>query len=74
MQVHFGEKNDLSFHFWLIFNKAPSENVVAMATRNDLALLFWLQNITYIFLGKVTKYQVKTFCWFGVMLQKPRRG
>ena len=48
MQEHFGEKKQLSLSFLLLFNEALSENV--------LSFRFWFQNITYLFLGKVTKF------------------
>ena len=46
-----------------------------MAKREGLSFEFWFQNITYISLGKVTKFQEKMFCCFGVMLQsKTHKG
>ena len=33
--MHFEEKNDLKLYFLLILVKAASENVLAMATRDD---------------------------------------
>ena len=32
-----------------------------MATREGLYFQFWFQNVIYIFLGKVTKFQEKGF-------------
>ena len=57
--------------FSYIFVEAPSENVVAKATREFLSFYFLFQNITYTFLGK---FQEKIFYRFGVILQKPQGG
>ena len=37
MKIHFKGKTTFSYIFWLIFVEAPSENVVALATREDLS-------------------------------------
>ena len=67
--MHFEEKNDFFLYLPLIFVEAPSENLVAMATSEIVSFKFWFQNISYIFVGKVTKFQE-----IGVMLQKPQGG
>ena len=56
MEVHFKEEIDFLFYFWLIFVETHSENVIAMATKENLPFLFWFQNITYVFLEKVKKF------------------
>ena len=64
--MDFEEKNDFSLYFWLIFVEAPSENVVAMATREGY--------IFPVLVSKHHKVSRKIFCRFGVMLQMPQGG
>ena len=71
--MHFEGKNNFFLYFRLIFVKAPSENVVAMETREALSVQFWFQNITYILSGKSQSLK-KNLLSFGVMLPKPQSG
>ena len=60
----------------LFLAKNSLKLLIVSATRKGLSLIsliFWVQSMTCIFLGKDTNFQKKIFCCLGVMLQKPRR-
>ena len=71
--LNFNFKKFDSNTFWSkssTFYHAPSQ----IGNKGGLYFIFWFQNITYIFLGKVSKFQERFLFRFGVLLQKPQTG
>ena len=72
------------FQFWSVFwsnkthnlnvNKAPCENVAAMAAKKSLSFMFWFQNIIYIYISKKPQSFKKKSLSFQNYTPKTREG